>query len=396
MSLSFFLRCLETAVGIIGMNMSIAAFKKNAIFRIIISIIILLAGFCIITFLYGNNEVTLVEKLYTPIILIFVGTAIIINSSDTLIVALFNFFTQFIIYQGISMACTILVMQLYVKSDWIYLLLRAIAFTLIIFIEIKFIRKPFQYFAENIVQEWRTYLLLAVVFSFLIVLMCTYPTMYYKRSFYSQMEILIGYILFALVLYVMYHTLHNTVEKYELLQSEKIMCEKVKFMEEYKRLSEIDLLTGLLNRNSFQKQVEHHINAFDQTSALLIMDIDDFKMINDNFGHDVGDSAIKILSSALKTSFRGSDIMGRLGGDEFMVLLADIKNDNNLIHQKIGTFNLNLNKFITESKEVPNFSASIGVTYVNYKDDFEKIYKEADIALYRAKKGGKNFTVFYC
>lgn len=395
MGLLFFLRCVETAFAIIGMNMSLTSLKKNARFRIIISVIMLLVSCSLITILYISGGVEMLEKIYIPIIIFVIGAFILNNLVDKFWVIFFNFFTQFLLYEGISMACTMFVRQLPAfESGWIYLLMRAVAFSVIILIEVKYIRKPFRYFVQIIDFDWHIFSILIVVFSFLILLLSTYPVMYYDRPLFAQIEIIVAYILLTLVLYTIYLTFRNTVQKYELLQSEISMKGKVKYMEKYKRLSEIDSLTGLLNRSTFIDQVEHHINE-GEPSALLMMDIDNFKQINDNFGHNVGDDVLRVLSFALKTSFRSMDIIARFGGDEFIVLMINLHNDDNIIKQKIEVFNQNMHKLIVDSNMIPDFSVSIGVTYVNDKTDFEKIYKNADIALYRAKKDGKRCTVFY-
>lgn len=238
MVILFFLRCFETVVAIIGMSLSLGSFKKDVRFQRVISIIMLIAGCSIITFLYSNAGAAIVEKIYIPIMLLVICPIIVINSNDKLWVILFIFFAQFLIYAGISMICTRIYMIFPLKPEWIYLLIRAIAFSLIIFIEVKYIRKHFRYFLQTINSGWHIYLILIVSFNLLIALLSVYPTMYYNRSFYSQMEIVVAYILLALVLYGMYYTLCNTVEKYELLESEKSIKEKVNYMEKSMKMKE--------------------------------------------------------------------------------------------------------------------------------------------------------------
>lgn len=238
MDILFFLRCLETVVAIIGMNLSLGYLKKNVRFPVIISVSILIAACSIVTFLYTNAGVALVEKIYIPIMILVIGPIIIINSNDKLWVIFFNFFTQFLIYGGISIICTYIYMIFPSKPEWIYLLIRAVAFSLIIFIEVKYIRKHFRYFLQIIESGWHIYLILIVLFCLLITLLSAYPTMYYNRSFYSQMEIILAYILLILVLYGMYYTLCNTIEKYELLESEKSIKEQVECMEKNMKTKE--------------------------------------------------------------------------------------------------------------------------------------------------------------
>jgi signal transduction histidine kinase len=234
----FFLRCFETVVAIIGMNLSLGSFKKNSRFPMVISVSMLIAGCSIITILYSNAGAAIVEKIYIPIMILVICPIIIINSNDKLWIIFFNFFTQFLIYSGISMICTYIYIVFPSKPEWVYLLIRAVAFSLIIFIEVKYIRMHFRYFVQIINSGWHIYLILIVSFCLLITLLSAYPTMYYNRSFYSQMEIVAAYILLALVLYGMYYTLRNTIEKYELLESEKSIKEKVEYMKKNIKMKE--------------------------------------------------------------------------------------------------------------------------------------------------------------
>lgn len=391
---SFFLRCIETTFALLGMNMALASLHKNVKFRIILTFIISIALCGITTALYIHFGGTTLQKIFVPIIFLSIGPLVFFNSADKLRVILFNFLTQFLFYNGISMACTMIIIYFKFESSWVYLLMRLAAFSLIIFIEVNYIRKPFQYLVKLSEFNWYIYLILVFAFSIHILSLSIYPTMYYKLNIYSQFQIVAVYIILALVLYSMYYTWSNIVQKCELMQSEQSMKEKVKYMEEYKKLSEIDQLTGLLNRSSFQKQVELNLDSA-QADVLIIIDIDDFKHINDSFGHSVGDEVLKVFSSVLKASFRSIDLVGRLGGDEFMVLMVNVEHQNEIIKQKIELFNENLHKVIDENKTIPIFSVSVGIAYVCDGIDFKKFYENADIALYKAKQNGKNRIEFF-
>lgn len=394
MELSFFLRCIETSFAIIGMNLALASLHKNARFRIILSTFITLIICSATTILYIYFGGPILQKIFIPIIFLIIGPLVFFNSADKIRVKVFNFLTQFLFYNGVSMVCTYIIILFKFESAWIYLLLRAVAFSLIILFEVKHIRKPFQYLVQISDFNWYIYSIILVTFSIHILSLSIYPTIYYKLPIYSQVQIAVAYIILALVLYSMYYTCRNIVHKYELIQSEQSMREKVNYMEKYKMLSEIDQLTGVLNRSSFQEQTELSI-ASGEAYALIIIDIDNFKQINDSLGHGVGDDVLKAFASILKNSFRSEDLIGRLGGDEFMVLMSNLQKDNEIMKQKIEIFYKNLNNVITESKIIPNFTVSIGIAYVDDEVDFKRIYENADIALYKAKENGKNCTEFY-
>ncbi len=184
------------------------------------------------------------------------------------------------------------------------------------------------------------------------------------------------------------------MQKRELIHSSEIMGEKLNTMEKYKLLSEIDMLTDVLNRRAFQEQVQCNLKS-NQAIAFLMFDIDDFKQINDNFGHDVGDHVIKTLAITLEKSFRSCDNIGRMGGDEFAVLLNNEQMNEEQMMKKIIAFKQMLSQQLPDRQTLLRFSVSTGIAYVNGETDFNKLYKCADMALYQAKKEGKDCVAFY-
>lgn len=153
-----------------------------------------------------------------------------------------------------------------------------------------------------------------------------------------------------------------------------------------------DSLTGLLNRRSFlsmSTQLSHLARRHKWNVGIMMFDIDDFKTINDNYGHECGDDVLKSISNLLKSSFRNSDIISRYGGEEFIAFLVETDgNDVVAIAEKIR-------KRIEES--MPNgisFTTSIGVCNGMIKSDVEKelqaLVRQADSNLYSAKRSGKN------
>lgn len=161
-------------------------------------------------------------------------------------------------------------------------------------------------------------------------------------------------------------------------------------------LSQLDMLTNVLNKTSTEKHINECIEVLsDKKHALLMMDIDDFKDINDTFGHIIGDSVLKEFTSNIQRIFRTSDIIGRVGGDEFMVFMRDIK-DVHIIEKKCKEI-LNLfDSGIVENLNNTNLSGSIGIAlYPNDGKSYQELYEKADKALYHAKKHGKSQFVYY-
>ena len=150
-----------------------------------------------------------------------------------------------------------------------------------------------------------------------------------------------------------------------------------------------DSLTGLLNREGIEKRAAEILGKFDHklTTAMFIIDLDDFKQVNDRLGHQVGDKLLKQVSETLKSTFSTTDAVGRIGGDEFMVLVSGQLSDGFLEKKAmeiIKAISLNVEKH----KQI-HVSASIGLAFGNARLSFEKLYHMADIALYTAKKSGK-------
>ena len=159
-----------------------------------------------------------------------------------------------------------------------------------------------------------------------------------------------------------------------------------------------DYLTNLPNRALFMDRLEQTLKDAHRNStkvALLFLDLDHFKEINDTYGHDTGDEVLKEVSNRVTASLRENDVLSRLGGDEFTIIMKDIHHydDITTLTQKI--------KFLLEKPQkinstLLNLSTSIGISI--YPDDCksaEDLLKYADTAMYKAKENGKNTFEFY-
>lgn len=161
--------------------------------------------------------------------------------------------------------------------------------------------------------------------------------------------------------------------------------------------AEHDLLTGLLNRVTCEEEINRQLqDAGDEiAAAMLLLDGDNFKYVNDSFGHDVGDAVLHRIASNIKNCFRDTDPVGRLGGDEFMVWMKGISISDELIEQKITELNRMLTEPNHQNAELPSVTVSVGVAYAKTGDSFLEIYKRTDEALYKAKKNGKSRCAFF-
>lgn len=152
----------------------------------------------------------------------------------------------------------------------------------------------------------------------------------------------------------------------------------------------MDILTGVFNKGTAEKRIIEYLEerSLDTTFALFIIDLDDFKKVNDKLGHQTGDTILSSMGNILKYTFRSTDIVGRVGGDEFMILVDDVK-DVHIIEKKCEKIIEELSKIDVEDGW--SFSCSIGVYIVGKeRAEFEEIYKLADDTLYEAKLLGKN------
>lgn len=158
-----------------------------------------------------------------------------------------------------------------------------------------------------------------------------------------------------------------------------------------------DNLTGLPNRTLFKDRVNQAIELSKRTENLLsiiFIDLDNFKLVNDTVGHKGGDTLLKKVSQSLSETVRKNDTVSRFGGDEFLILLNDVKDYEaiNKIAQKI--MNLFSKSFHVEGQDfLVTASAGIAIYPVD-GDNFESLIKNADIAMYQAKEKGKNQFIF--
>ncbi len=170
-------------------------------------------------------------------------------------------------------------------------------------------------------------------------------------------------------------------------------------MEESRELenkADTDLLTGLNNKIATERKITEYMkNSRDSQAMMVVLDVDNFKKINDTMGHTFGDEVLRSLGHQLRVLFRSSDILGRLGGDEFIILLKDIKEDAQLEKEgkKLEDF---FHQFEVGEYVKYSVTASLGAAvFPRDADTFEGMYKAADAALYMAKRRGKNQLAFY-
>jgi len=157
-----------------------------------------------------------------------------------------------------------------------------------------------------------------------------------------------------------------------------------------------DSLTGLYNKLTTKNNIEMYIDSHQKEKAAFIyFDIDDFKKLNDKFGHDYGDKVIVEIAEKLQILFRSSDILGRIGDDEFVVFLKNVLSDQFVLDKVYEIQNLLRSTFVGDELDT-EISGSIGVSFFpEDASEFTWLYKKADTALYKAKNKGKDCFEFY-
>jgi diguanylate cyclase (GGDEF)-like protein len=164
------------------------------------------------------------------------------------------------------------------------------------------------------------------------------------------------------------------------------------------RLARVDELSGLANRNHLTERLNWLIAEAERRKtefALLFLDLDNFKNINDSLGHNVGDDLLRSVAGIIQETLRTNDIVARVGGDEFVIILSHYKSHIEL-SQIIDRIILKIKKIHVVKTHPVKISASVGVAFYP-KDgiDYNSLMKNADIAMYEAKKSGRGRFKFF-
>jgi len=170
----------------------------------------------------------------------------------------------------------------------------------------------------------------------------------------------------------------------------------IESQQKYRELSTIDDLTGLFNARHFFEQIFSEVsrcNRYSQDLSLCMFDLDNFKAINDTYGHQFGNTVLEGFAKVIKANIRHIDIAFRYGGEEFVVLFPSVIADHSIIVVEKIRLQLAATKFTTECGKTLSVTTSAGLsTYIN-KEKSEALIKRADKAMYQAKNNGKNRTV---
>nr|WP_198044802.1 GGDEF domain-containing protein [Lysinibacillus timonensis] len=201
------------------------------------------------------------------------------------------------------------------------------------------------------------------------------------------------YLFSALLIYPAYWTGKKYDEAkfyyYQLLQTKQLLQENE---EKLRQLAFYDSLTNAANRRLFEERILQSIEdckQLDQKIAVMYMDIDNFKAINDELGHDIGDELLKQFAERVRNCLRQTDVLARLGGDEFVILLAEIKDPEDTLPVVKRILDV-LQDPWTIYEHSFNITSSIGIAVYEDDEDYISLLKRADVALLEVKRSGRN------
>lgn len=177
-------------------------------------------------------------------------------------------------------------------------------------------------------------------------------------------------------------------------QSSATIAEQRARIEELEGLVMLDDLTGLMNRrgfnDAFNREMDRVSRNMGHGGLLIMIDLDNFKIINDTYGHAAGDAALRLVGKTLLNSSRKMDVCARMGGDEFILLLANCERDKALVRAQNLIKQLNHLSLVWYGAEIP-IRASLGLKEYDAKDTPENILGDADSLLYTQKRMNKGY-----
>lgn len=166
--------------------------------------------------------------------------------------------------------------------------------------------------------------------------------------------------------------------------------ERILELEEFKKSAKRDALTGLWNRRYFEEHVQSYLEKAEGLGAFFMLDLDNFKQINDTYGHLTGDEALVQFSSVIQSVSEPEDLIGRLGGDEFAIFSKSVTSKESA-RKKSRELVEQVQRQLQNFSSTGGISASVGISVAKEpKTEYRVLYRKADQALYTAKNKGKN------
>lgn len=216
------------------------------------------------------------------------------------------------------------------------------------------------------------------IFSFIMTIIFCILSITFKKPYFYKIDIFYSFVFYIISFFPSFYLIKIRVREFSL-----------RHLIETER--DADELTGLLNKGAFIREVKKNLAAT-KDGILIIFDLDSFKSINDTYGHFTGDNVLKTIGLCVRRIFRNSDVMGRFGGDEFVIFMAKTSlADIAMLRCRQLLQLLNSTRiFPNDPSNKITIHASVGFAVFKEPEDFESLFKRADESLYKAKNGGKN------
>lgn len=163
------------------------------------------------------------------------------------------------------------------------------------------------------------------------------------------------------------------------------------FAENIMKKATMDGLTHIMNRASFEESIQIYLKEEKKGFAFILIDLDNFKFVNDRYGHQCGDEVLIFVGKQLQNTFEKSDLVARLGGDEFVAFIPNVTSREE-VETKINKFiqALSFKMYFNNQSYIPSASVGVYINEAKYGITYEQCYKAADAAMYKAKSSGKS------
>ena len=358
--------------------------------------------FCVVTFLLNTVVVTVAIVLtkvfvkdieiykYVFCLIMFLYIVYIhLVFEETIPKKLFVMFSTWVI-SGIIYHISIMVTQLFFplgnEVNTINIVRILFQMLLLCLLATAWFRQNYKRILLLVPNHTMNWMLVYMLIAFLLLLNNMTNVTFSLRNFATMYDLLL-FIGFIILGYVIVFVGIASTSQAVLLQQTVEMAEKKS--ELHYKMANIDSLTGIASRFNILNLisdaiVEHQRNS--QKLAVLMLDIDKFKLINDNYGHTVGDEVLKYLSCKISESLRESDSIGRVGGDEFVIFLKQIHDERDLESLMGRIFEALKQPLIIDKNEI-KIDVSVGISvFPDHSSDLDSLINQADRAMYEAKK----------
>lgn len=219
-------------------------------------------------------------------------------------------------------------------------------------------------------------------------LFCMIPTSVLAEDYaaITRLRHLQMFIIFLMMAFIALYTVLHLLRDWRRLRKENAVLTV---------LASTDSMTGLLNQGTTSENITSELRAHAGEGMLLLLDMDNLKSINDTLGHPIGDRAILVLSDLMRDIFADAPVIGRVGGDEFMIFLSRPRS-REVVLEHIRQLQSRLNEAM--KNDLParlTLHCSVGLAYARPGDDYTSLYSRADVALYHIKRHGKDGYCFF-